>query len=106
MKGDVCITVGGNDPDVSCKFPFYYDTWDDIPYIPTSLLRVFTKSYRKTIKFDKCTDYKHNGKKWCATKVTTGNRYIPGSWGECPDSLSCNGNAVGDKINIYLLFNF
>ena len=62
-----------------------------MPYIPTTLLRWFTVLNRNIIKFDNCTDYRSIGKKWCATKITTSNRYVPGFWGECPDTLSCNG---------------
>ena len=42
------------------------------------------------MKFDKCTNYKSNVGKWCATKVTSENRYISGFWGECPITESCN----------------
>ena len=52
--------------------------------------------------FDRCTDYKNNGKKWCATKVTTGNRYVTGFWGECPDSSICNGVKGNADINILI----
>ena len=95
-----CITNGGNYPGVTCKFPFYYETWDDIPYIPTTLLRLFTNSQYNLNKFDKCTDYKNNGKKWCATRVTSTNRYISGKWGECPDIIECNCQQGKENIDL------
>ena len=60
--------------------------WDDIPYVPTTILRWFSRE----IKFENCTDYRKSGRRWCATKVTSSNRYVPGYWGECPDTLPCN----------------
>ena len=81
-----CITNGGKRKGVTCKFPFYYDAWDDIPYAPVSILRWFSHK----IRFDSCTDFRNSGRKWCATKVTSENRYVDGEWGECPDSDACN----------------
>ena len=57
-----------------------------MPYVPVSILRWFSND----IRFDSCTDYKNSGKKWCATKVMSDNRYIDGEWGECPDSNVCS----------------
>ena len=86
-----CITVGGNSVGVRCKFPFIYDRWDAIPYAPFSNFRWFSPEQ----KFDSCTDYnfyKVKRKRWCATKVTPDNRYVPGHWGECPDDIACYNN--------------
>ena len=80
-----CITVGGNIVGHSCKFPFYYSKWNDYPYVPASFLRWFPNG----IKFESCTGFGNDGKLWCATKVTSDNRYIPGHWGECPETSSC-----------------
>ena len=70
-----------------CQFPFIYDLSDDIPYFPATIFRWFTKE----TTFDTCTDYKRTGRPWCATKVTSTHRYIPGHWGECKDTLTCKG---------------
>ena len=80
-----CFTVGGNIIGHKCKFPFIYNKWDDYPYVPASFLRWFPNE----IKFESCTDFRNSGRLWCATKVTSDNRYIPGNWGECPDSPIC-----------------
>ena len=74
---------------------------DAIPYIPTSFLRLFTNSQQNAIKFETCTDYDNDGKKWCATKVTSDNKYVNGFWGECSDTLNCN--TVEGKDNFYVL---
>ena len=61
--------------------------WDDFPYVPATMIRWFSTSKR----FDNCTDYnKKTGRTWCATKTTSDGQYIPGYWGECPDSHACN----------------
>ena len=89
-----CITVGGKHVGVACKFPFVYNVFDDIPYVPATLIRWFSTEQR----FENCTDYrKKSGRNWCATKTTTNNRYIPGYWGECPDSNACS--AIEGKCN-------
>ena len=81
-----CITTGGKTPRLPCKFPFIYDVYYDIPYVPASILRWFST----TVKFETCTDYRMLTTKWCATKVTSGNHYISGHWGTCPDTIVCN----------------
>ena len=84
-----CITVGGNDSGVSCKFPFKYDIWDDVPYAPATIMR--WPWFHKQMVFENCTNYRKSGSRpWCATKVSSNNRYISGYWGECPDTLGCN----------------
>ena len=84
-----CVTVGGKDIGEPCKFPFKYDIWDDVPYAPATILR--WPWFHKEMVFENCTSYrKSGGRKWCATKVTSSNRYISGYWGECPDTLGCN----------------
>ena len=85
-QSNECVTVGGEIVGVSCKFTFIYDVWDDIPYVPATILRWFSAP----IVFENCTDYRRSGRKWCATKVTSKDRYIPGNWGECTDTLVCN----------------
>ena len=80
-----CFTVGGNIIGRKCEFPFIYNKWDDYPYVPASFLRWFPNE----IKFERCTDFRNSGRLWCATKVTSDDRYIPGNWGECPDSPIC-----------------
>ena len=81
--------MGGNDIDKPCQFPFTYYIWDDIPYAPATIVR--WPWFSKVIKFENCTTYRQSGTlAWCATKVTSNNRYIPGHWGECPDTLKCN----------------
>ena len=80
-----CITVGGNVIGHKCKFPFIYNKWNDYPYVPASFLRWFPNE----IRFESCTDFRNSRRLWCATKVTSDDRYIPGSWGECPDSTIC-----------------
>ena len=86
-EGD-CKTVGGPSVGSNCKFPFIYHTWDDIPYVPLTLIRWFSTEK----KFESCTnnEYKKDGARWCATKVTSNNRYIPGHWGECPATAVCD----------------
>ena len=94
-----CITIGGNYVGVRCKFPFIYDRWDAIPYAPFSNFRWFSPEQR----FDSCTDYnfwKLKRKPWCATKVTSDNKYVPGHWGECPDNIACYNNGG----QLYILF--
>ena len=89
LPDNQCITVGGRDIGASCKFPFKYDIWDDVPYAPATILR--WPWFHKEMVFENCTNYrKSGGRKWCATKITSSNRYISGYWGECPDTLSCN----------------
>jgi len=89
LKDSQCITVGGNDSGVSCKFPFKYDIWDDVPYAPATIMR--WPWFHKQMVFENCTNYRKSGSRpWCATKVTSNNRYISGNWGECPDTLGCN----------------
>ena len=80
-----CFTVGGNIIGRECKFPFIYNKWNDYPYVPASFLRWFPNE----IKFESCTDYGNSGRLWCATKVTSDDRYIPGNWGECINSPIC-----------------
>ena len=81
----ICITVGGNAVGERCKFPFIYNKCNAYPYIPSCLARGFSNE----IKFESCTDFGNNGKLWCATKVTSDDRYIPGHWGECPELPIC-----------------
>ena len=53
-------------------------------------------------KFESCTDYnKKTGRKWCATKTTSNDRYVPGHWGECPDTYVCNTDEGRRKKYIY-----
>ena len=95
MKVNQCITIEGE----PCKFPFVYDVWDDIPYVPATILRWFSSE----IKYENCTDNMNSGRSWCATKVTSQNKYVPGYWGECPDSVSCNAVEGNDHIFSYFL---
>ena len=85
-----CFTIGGNAIGLRCKFPFIYNKWIDYPYVPASFIRWFPNE----IKFDSCTDFRNAGRLWCATKLTSDGRYIPGSWGECPDSPICTANPL------------
>ena len=80
-----CVTLGGNIVGHRCKFPFVYNRWNDYPYVPASFIRWFPNE----IKFESCTNFRNNGKLWCVTKVTSDNRYIPGHWGECPETTIC-----------------
>ena len=84
-SSSTCRTVAGNIIGRKCKFPFIYNKWNDYPYVPASFLRWFPNE----IKFESCTDFRNSGRLWCATKVTSDDRYIPGNWGECPDSPIC-----------------
>ena len=60
---------------------------DDVPYVLATMIRWL--STERT--FNNCTDYrKKSGRSWCATKTTSNGRYVPGHWGECPNSYSCN----------------
>ncbi len=70
---------------------------DDIPYVPSTIFRWFSTER----KFENCTDFRSSGISWCATKVTANNRYIPGYWGICPDTVSCN--TVEGKLHDFLL---
>ena len=104
-----CVTIGGNHPGVSCKFPFYYDLWNDFKYLPTSILRLLSNTRQRKIWFNGCTSYRNHGKKWCATEVSSSNMYVTGSWGLCPQSLECNSfkeswikNLGRVKIDAYL----
>ena len=84
-----CITDGGKDIGVSCKFPFKYDIWDDVPYAPATIMR--WPWFHKQMVFENCTSYRKSGSRpQCATRVTANNRYISGHWGEYPDTLGCN----------------
>ena len=87
-----CVTVGGNDIGLRCKFPFKYDIWEDIPYTSATIIRWL--GFHKEIEFENCTSYSYHtsyhGRPWCATKITSNNRYISGHWGECPDTLGCS----------------
>ena len=76
---------------MECKFPFIYDLWDDVPYFPATILRWFSEERT----FHSCTDFKKVEGKWCATKVTSNRRYVPGFWGECPSTNACKtGNQM------------
>ena len=82
-QNNECVTLGGE----TCQFPFIYDRMDDIPYVPATIVRWFFT----TKEFKNCADFPNkSGKRWCATKVTSDNRYIPGHWGECPNKIACN----------------
>ena len=95
-----CFTVGGNIVGHKCKFPFIYNKWDDYPYVPASFLRWFPNE----ITFESCTDFRNSGRLWCATKVTSDDRYIPGNWGECPDTPICRrGRGKSPFLTIGLL---
>ena len=83
-----CKTIGGNHVGAPCQFPFMYNLWDDMPYIP-NIIR-YSLSILTPNKFDTCTDYQNSGIKWCATKITSDGHYIPGYWGKCPDTIPCN----------------
>ena len=89
-SSSTCLTVGGNFLGLKCQFPFIYNKWNDYPYVPASFLRWFPNE----IRFESCTDFRNNGKLWCATKVTSDDRYIPGHWGECLDSSICRTGKV------------
>ena len=70
IKETDCITVGGNQIGVPCKFPFMYNAWDDMYYTP-NIIRPLTRWLLTPTKFDSCTDYQTSGTKWCATNVTS-----------------------------------
>ena len=89
-SSSTCFTVGGNVIGHKCQFPFIYNKWNDYPYVPASFLRWFPNE----IKFESCTDFRNDGRLWCATKVTSDNVYIPGNWGECLDSSFCRTGKV------------
>ena len=71
---------------------------DGIPYILASILRWF--SYERTV--ERCTEYGMLNNKWCATKVNSENRYVPGHWGTCPDTDFCNTMEGNGGIIKYL----
>jgi len=88
-KDNQCYTIGGQDIGAKCIFPFKYDIWDDVPYAPASIVR--WPWFHKEMVFENCTTYRKPGDRpWCATKVTSNNRYISGNWGECHDTPSCS----------------
>ena len=91
-----CLTVGGSIIGRKCKFPFIYNKWNDYPYVPASFLRWFPNE----IEFESCTAFRNSGRLWCATKVTSDDRYIPGQWGECPDTPICRTGGVFEKYPI------
>ena len=91
---EVC-TVGGE----TCKFPFIYNVMDDIPYVPSTVLRWFTPDSR----FETCTDYQSRGRPWCATKVTSTNRYIRGHWGKCAKCKSGKSDSYNGNYSIYIV---
>ena len=74
---------------------------DQVPYVPATIIRWFSG----VRKFENCTDFQNSGTKWCATKVTSDNKYVHGHWGVCPDSLQCN-NVEGDSKSISRIFTF
>ena len=71
-----CKTIGGNHIGVPCQFPFLHNPRDEIPYIP-NIIR-YSLSVLTPNKFDTCNDNQNAGTKWCATKLTSDGRYIPG----------------------------
>ena len=95
-SSSTCRTVAGNIIGRKCKFPFIYNKWNDYPYVPASFLRWFPNE----IEFESCTAFRNSGRLWCATKVTSNDRYIPGQWGECPDTPICRTGGVFEKYPI------
>ena len=89
-SSSTCVTVGGKGIGLKCQFPFIYNKWNDYPYVPASFLRWFPNE----IRFDSCTDFRNDGRLWCATMVTSEDRYIPGNWGECLDSYFCRTGKI------------
>ena len=116
-EGKECITVGGSNIGATCKFPFIYNIWDDIPYVPATILR-WLSWLSEDITFDYCTDFTivdyaylsiykkfrksliSPGKMWCATKLTADNRYVPGYWGVCPDTIMDSFVCTGDNSSM------
>ena len=57
-----CRTIGGEDGNTSCKFPFIYND----------------------VLFRKCTLVSHDKKTyWCATETNSTYHYIKKKWGNC-----------------------
>ena len=73
-----CVTIGGEDINKTCQFPFIY----------------------KEITFRKCTLVDHDENTyWCATDTNSTNHYISTKWGDCSEACSFQNGTYLIKVN-------
>ena len=61
------------------------------------MIRPLARMLISPVEFNSCTDYQNAGIMWCATNLTLNGRYIPGYWGNCPETIPCN-NEEGNSM--------
>ena len=76
-----CKTIGGEDENKQCIFPFTYDG----------------------VKYTACTTANHT-RFWCSTEVNVNGRFIKSKWGDCGPGCSKEEKipAIGILIDIIL----
>ena len=80
-----CNTIGGNNPNLPCIFPFKYEG--------------FT--------YHKCSQVQSD-KPWCSTKVDENGTHVKGNWGDCASNCpkACHVKEVSTKILMPCIFPY